>query len=144
MDYHSPGNSVSRLSGSIPNPTDLSQRLMSTQQTQQETEYENDDESSDNPSRSHISSITQPGFPFRGTLSSSPAPRSPVLIQCCCGKDDCHNLAMFLRSISSLEDELRLAAGKFNNFTLNNTLKKKKRKQIKFGRCNFLFLTSTS
>ncbi|CAG8448304.1 4972_t:CDS:2 [Diversispora eburnea] len=110
MDYHSPGSQVSGLGSSFPNPTDLSRRLMSTQQAQQEAENESNDESSNITSRSRINSITQTGNPFWGTFSPSPAPRSPVLIQCCCGKDDCQNLDTFLRSISSLEDELRLAA----------------------------------
>ncbi|CAG8826364.1 21548_t:CDS:1, partial [Dentiscutata erythropus] len=105
-----PGSQVSGLGSSFPNPTDLSRRLMSTQQAQQEAENESNDESSNITSRSRINSITQTGNPFWGTFSPSPAPRSPVLIQCCCGKDDCQNLDTFLRSISSLEDELRLAA----------------------------------
>ncbi|SRR6266498_2845700 len=116
MEYHSTGSPTARSGGSVPNPTDLSRRLLSTQQAQQIVESTGDDESITTPTtRSRINSVTRfdipPGAPFWETFSPSPAPRSPVLLQCCCGKEDCQNLLAFLRSTRSMEEELRLAAG---------------------------------
>ncbi|CAI2167804.1 19953_t:CDS:2 [Funneliformis geosporum] len=113
MEYHSTGSPTARLGGSVPNPTDLSRRLLSTQQVQQATESISDDESINTPApRSRLNSVTRfdnsSGASFWETLS--PTPKSPVLLQCCCGKETCQNLLAFLRSTRSLEDELRLAA----------------------------------
>src|ERR1041384_3887201 len=111
MEYHSTGSPTLRLGGSVPNPTDLSRRL---QQAQEAAESTSDDEGVTTPTpRSRINSVTRfdipPGTPFWGSFS--PAPRSPVLIQCCCRREDCQNLLAFLGSTRSMEDELRLAAG---------------------------------
>jgi hypothetical protein len=115
MEYHSTGSPTARLGSSVPNPTDLSRRLLSTQQAQDAAESKNsDDEGAITPTpRSRINSVTRfdisPGAPFWGSFS--PAPRSPVLIQCCCRREDCQNLLAFLESTRSMEGELRLAAG---------------------------------
>ncbi|GES83509.1 hypothetical protein GLOIN_2v777671 [Rhizophagus clarus] len=111
MEYHSTGSPTARLGGSVPNPTDLTRRLLSTQQAQDAAESTS--EGGVTPtSRSRINSVTRfdisPGTPFWGSFS--PAPRSPVLIQCCCRREDCQNLLAFLESTRSMEDELRLAA----------------------------------
>ncbi|CAG8629265.1 28480_t:CDS:2, partial [Racocetra persica] len=115
MDYHSPEGSTSRLAGMVPNPTDLSRRLESTQQEQQTKDNWSDDENSTaTPSRAPNNSIPRVDFQtstqLLETLSPSPTNRSPVNLQCCCGDEDCPNLAAFLRSIKSVEDQLRLAA----------------------------------
>ncbi|CAG8446677.1 2240_t:CDS:10 [Acaulospora colombiana] len=89
MDYHSPGSPGT--GGSNPDLTDLSRRLPSMQQAQQATEYGSEDDP---------------------TLRSRPNTdqRTPASIQCCCGKENCKNFAMFLKCTGSMEDELRLAA----------------------------------
>lgn len=113
MEYHSTGSPTARLGGSVPNPTDLSRRLLSTQQAQDAAESTSDDGVTTPTPRSRLNSATRfdisPGTPFWGSFS--PAPRSPVLIQCCCRREDCQNLLAFLSSTRSMEDELRLAAG---------------------------------
>ncbi|CAG8554578.1 2550_t:CDS:2 [Funneliformis mosseae] len=113
MEYHSTGSPTARLGGSVPNPTDLSRRLLSTQQAQQATESNSDDESINPPApRSRLNSVTRfdntSGSSFWETFS--PTPRSPVPLQCCCRKETCQNQLAFQRSARSLEDELRLAA----------------------------------
>ncbi|RIA88640.1 hypothetical protein C1645_233009 [Glomus cerebriforme] len=113
MEYHSTGSPTARLGGSVPNPTDLSRRLLSTQQAQDAADSTSDNEGVTTPtSRSRINSVTRfditPGTPFWGSFS--PAPRSPVLIQCCCRREDCQNLLVFLDNTRSMESELRLAA----------------------------------
>ncbi|CAG8505852.1 7405_t:CDS:2, partial [Scutellospora calospora] len=112
MDYNSPEGSTSQLAGTVPNPTDLSRRLESTQQEQQAKGNRSDDENSKiTPMRSPNNSVPrfdlQPNAQLWDTLSPS---RSPVRLQCCCGNDDCPNLAAFLISLKSIEDHLRLAA----------------------------------
>ncbi|CAG8675433.1 24681_t:CDS:2 [Dentiscutata erythropus] len=115
MDYHSPKGTTSQLAGMVPNPTDLSRRLESTQKEQEAKENCCDkDNSITTPSRSPNSVPRvdlQPGSQlWDTTFSPSPTHRSPVNLQCCCGSDDCPNLAAFLRSLKSMEDQLRLAA----------------------------------
>ncbi|CAG8771232.1 18768_t:CDS:2, partial [Racocetra fulgida] len=101
MDYHSPEGSTS---GKVPNPTDLSRRLESTQQEQQTKDNWSDDENSTaTPSRSPNNSIPRVDLQTSTQLS-------PVNLQCCCGNENCPNLAAFLRSLKSMEDHLRLAA----------------------------------
>ncbi|CAG8698749.1 12832_t:CDS:2, partial [Gigaspora rosea] len=115
MDYHSPKGSTSQLAGMVPNPTDLSRRLESTQKEQQAREnWCDEDNSIVTPSRSPNNCMPrvdlQSGTHLWDTFSPSPTQRSPVNLQCCCGNDDCPNLVAFLRSLKSLEDQLRLAA----------------------------------
>ncbi|KAF0455972.1 hypothetical protein F8M41_001393 [Gigaspora margarita] len=115
MDYHSPKGSTSQQAGKVPNPTDLSRRLESTQKEQEARENLCDEDNSTvTPSRSPNNCMPrvdlQSATHLWDTFSPSPTQRSPVNLQCCCGNDDCPNLAAFSSSLKSLEDQLRLAA----------------------------------
>ncbi|CAG8475570.1 5173_t:CDS:2 [Paraglomus occultum] len=72
------------------------------------TDSNSDDDALTVGRRSRINSMTN--FEFIEAIASSPVPRSPMSLQCCCGREDCNSLQLFYRSARSLEEELRLAA----------------------------------
>nr|CAG8435503.1 14290_t:CDS:10 [Entrophospora candida] len=95
-----------RLGNSIPNPDDLSRRLM-LQAAVDNNEFE--DELSN--SRSVLNSVAAGNFSsFWGSISPTSGSRSPVPLQCCCGREDCQNFIAFLKTTQSMEERLGLAS----------------------------------
>ncbi|CAG8482272.1 6498_t:CDS:2 [Paraglomus brasilianum] len=72
------------------------------------TDSNSDDDALTVGGRPRINSMTN--LEFIEAIASSPVPRSPMSLQCCCGREDCSSLQSFYRSARSLEEELRLAA----------------------------------
>ncbi|CAJ0837174.1 10171_t:CDS:10, partial [Entrophospora sp. SA101] len=95
-----------RLGNSIPNPDDLSRRLR-LQAAVDNNEFE--DELSN--SRSVLNSVAAGNFSsFWGSISPTSGSRSPVPLQCCCGREDCQNFVAFLKTTQSMEERLGLAS----------------------------------
>ncbi|KAG9288076.1 hypothetical protein G9A89_017671 [Geosiphon pyriformis] len=113
MSFRNFGDSIPPLNTSISrsySPYSLSSNI---QQQNLTVDSGSEDETLAIPvPRSRVGSFSRfevppPGTPFWGT---SPAPRSPLLLECCCGRENCPNLTTFIRNSRSMEEELRLAA----------------------------------
>ncbi|CAG8448681.1 13566_t:CDS:10 [Ambispora leptoticha] len=74
------------------------------------------DESLTTPNATHsrlgsLSRLDAPaGAPFWGNFSPTPGTRTPLMPECCCGRENCSKLQVFVQNTRSLEEELRLAA----------------------------------
>ncbi|CAG8454713.1 848_t:CDS:10 [Ambispora gerdemannii] len=72
-----------------------------------------DENMTPNASSSRLDSFSRlempPGTQFWGNFSPTPGTRTPLMLECCCGRENCSNLQVFIRNSRSMEEELRLA-----------------------------------
>jgi len=120
MSFHSSGRSTPPLNNSsLPFPSSIIfQQPTDDEQAQSLQPHDGESGSEDDLSalapRSRIGSFSRfeipAGTPLWGTLSPSPVSRSPMLLECCCGRENCPNLTQFISNSRAMEEELRLAA----------------------------------